>query len=443
MEGIHVDGVVLAFAATLALCTGILFSLAPMLLTMRRDLTTPLNERGGRSGQAGVRHRLRATLVITEIAVALVLVTAGGLLTRSFTRVLAIDAGFQADHVLTADVFLRRSRYPDAASATAFFGRVAEQVRALPGVQSVGVTNALPLRGFAVTFDLHRPGDDGVVPSVAIATVSHDYFRAFRIAAAAGRLFDSTDRHGSPTGIVLSATAARLLFPTGGAVGAPIAIPDVGDGKPVVIGVAKDVPQRDLLQASMAQVYLSLEQSDDGYPYSVVVRTAGEPAALAPALRRAVLGVDPLQPVEQIRTMDDQVAEVVAPRRFTSLLIDIFAGLALFLASIGLYGVMAYQVAQRTRELGVRIAFGADARSVLALVLRRGAALAAVGIAGGVVLSLALTRLLADLLYQVSVRDPLTFVGAPLVLLLVAAFACVVPGRRATRVDLMVALRNE
>src|SRR5574341_939636 len=406
VENIHLDGTVLAFTAAVSLLTGLLFGLVPAVTATRPGALRALQEGGARTTGTVGQRRMRQALVVAELAVALLLLPGAGLLTRSFARAVAVDVGFDSEDLLTVDVGLTPSRYPDERSAMAFFERVAEQIRALPGVRSVGYTDAPPLAGYRVVV-------------------------RFPMA-----------RAGAPPVVLLSTSAAGAIFHNRPVVGQTLPIPVLGPGHQTVVGVVKDFQEPGSDTPRLPQVYQPIAQAPD-HPAALAIRYAGDAIPLKAAIRRIVAGLDPLQPVYAIATMQEEFDRIVAPRRFNSLVIGVFAALALVLAAVGLYGVVAYQVAQRTQELGIRMALGADRGRVLRFVLRDGMTPALLGTACGIALSLAFSRLLTGMLFGVTPHDLCTFTVVPAVLVAVAIGACYLPARRATKVDPVVALRHE
>src|SRR5574341_63827 len=442
VENIHLDGTVLAFTAAVSLLTGLLFGLVPAVTATRPGALRALQEGGARTTGTVGQRRMRQALVVAELAVALLLLTGAGLLTRSFARAVAVDVGFDSEDLLTVDVGLTPSRYPDERSAMAFFERVAEQIRALPGVRSVGYTDAPPLAGYRMVVRFPMAGGGEMSPPLAVVRTSPDYLKAFGAQVVEGRLFNHGDRAGAPPVVLLSTSAAGAIFHNRPVVGQTLPIPVLGPGHQTVVGVVKDFQEPGSDTPRLPQVYQPIAQAPD-HPAALAIRYAGDAIPLKAGIRRIVAGLDPLQPVYAIATMQEEFDRIVAPRRFNSLVIGVFAALALVLAAVGLYGVVAYQVAQRTQELGIRMALGADRGRVLRFVLRDGMTPALLGTACGIALSLAFSRLLTGMLFGVTPHDLCTFTVVPAVLVAVAIGACYLPARRATKVDPVVALRHE
>jgi predicted permease len=395
------------------------------------------------------------------MALAVVLLVGAGLLVRSFVQVARVDPGFRAERLLTMSVALPESHYPDAPSARSFFDRVLERVRALPGVRAAAVTSALSLGGGSwgkrISFGDRAPassGDD--VPTVGYRVVTRDYFATMGVGVRAGRVFDASDHAGSPGVAVVNETAARKFWPGGSPVGqtiwmgppealvASVNPPGFRFPRLRVVGVVADERFTGLDQPPADEVYQLTDQvTERASVMYVVVRSAGDPLALAAAVRREVRALDPYQPVAEVASMSDLVRRAMAPRRFSTSLVGAFAALALMLAAVGLYGVVSYSVAQRRREIGVRMALGASARSVLRLVAAQGLKPALVGAAVGLVGAMVLTRLMGSMLFGVAPSDPLAVLGAAALLAGVAALASVVPARRVLRVHPAEALRAE
>ncbi len=443
VEDIHVDAQVLLFAAALSVITGIVFGLIPALGATRPDNFRSLKEGGARTTGTAAQRRIRQGLVVAELSTALVLLTGAGLLARSFARAVAVDLGFRPDHTVIVNTYLTRSGYPTQADAQRFFDRFATQLRAVPGVRVVGYADAPILSGYRMVVHLPPAAGRTATTSLSVVRVSADYLTAQGAELVAGRLMDARDQKGAPPAVVLSASAAHDLFPDGSAaLGRTIPALEPGSPTPTVVGIVKDVQEPGADAPRLPTVYQAMAQEPD-VPSVVVARFAGDDVRMLAAVRRITAGFDPLQVSTSISTVQQQLDGIVAPRKLNSAVVEVFAALALVLAAVGLYGVMAYQVTQRTQEFGIRMALGANRARVLRFVLRDGMGLAVLGTALGLVLSLGLSRFLAGMLFDVSPRDPLTFVAVPGTLLLVALVACYLPARRATKVDPMVALRYE
>jgi putative ABC transport system permease protein len=438
-----INGAVLAFTAGASLVTGILFGMAPALRLSRMQPVESLKE-GGR-GTIGGKHHLRNGLVVAEAAITLVLLVGAGLLMKSFVRLMQVDPGFRPDHLLTAQIS-RSER--DNKKVINFYDQVLERVRALPGVTAAGAVSFLPLDGLgsATSFTLDdrakpRPGDE---PVADVRSISADYFKAMGTPLLLGRSFDPTlDQFGDRLKkVILNQSAAQQYWPGEDPIGKHLTMPWFEDMHAEVIGVIPDLKLLSLNTSSRSQLYWFLPQ----FPYaamSLVIRTSGAPEQVVGGLRAAVREVDPKQPIAKVRAMDDVVAVSVKQPRFVMTLLAGFATLALLLAAVGIYGVMSYSVTQRTQEMGIRIALGAQPRDVARLVLGEGMRLAVAGVALGIVAALVLTRLLRTLLFEVRSTDPVTFAAVCGVLALIAAIAIFIPARRATRVDPMVTLRYE
>ncbi|HEX8191028.1 MAG TPA: ADOP family duplicated permease, partial [Pyrinomonadaceae bacterium] len=448
LADIGVDPRVLGFTLLVSCVTGLAFGLAPALQFTRPDLHGALKE-SARGSTGGARAgRLRNLLIVSEVALSLVLLVGAGLLFRSFMTLRAVELGFRPQSLLTFRLSPSGERFRTDAQYSAFFRDVAERVAAIPGVEAVGVINTLPLvKGptSGIQVEGRPPVRRDQWPSVNYRSVSPDYFRAAGIAVVRGRAVEERDTADAPLVFVVNQALARRDFPGEDPVGKRISNGIGPDGQPnwrEIVGVVADVRSEEPGREAAPEVYGSYLQ-DPFAGMSYVLRSSVEPEGLAPAVREAVRAVDRAQPVAEVRTMEQLVGESFAQPRFNSLILGLFACMALVLAAAGIYGVMSYAVSQRTHEIGIRIALGARRGDVLRLVVGRGMALALFGVGLGLLAALALTRLMAGLLYGVTATDPLTFAGVALLLSAVALLASYVPARRATKVDPMIALRYE
>ncbi|HET7565982.1 MAG TPA: ABC transporter permease [Gemmatimonadaceae bacterium] len=444
VPGIVVDNHVLVFTLVVSLVTGLLFGLAPAVTAARASVHDALKDGASHLTGIGTTARPRRLLVTVELAVTVVLLIGAGLLVKSFVRFQSIDPGFDETGVLTARITLPELRYPNAATQEAFFQKVLGRARALPGVQSASLSDVIPLRGPRMTEEITMPNADGTpgeTRRLASAVVGPEYFRTFRIPLRAGREFTDADETGAPKVTVISEGMARLYFPGKPAVGEQLALA----GKALVIGIVSDVRQSAGDVNPLPTFYLPFRQSESSAYRAIAlrVRPGVDPMNLAPLLQQAVRDVDPEQPITGVQTMEQVLSESMAPRRFNTLLLGAFAALALLLSTFGLYGLLAYLVAQRTHEIGVRMALGAERHDVLGLVLRQGMVLTAAGIILGLVAAFWLTRLLASQLFHVQTTDPFIFAVVPVVLIVVSVIATLLPARRATQVDPAMALRAE
>jgi putative ABC transport system permease protein len=446
-----VDARVLFFTLGVSVLTGIVFGLVPALQASRPDLNETLKE--GERGSTGTRHRLRNALVVAEVAVALVLLVGAGLMVRSFWQLRQVETGFEARNVLTMQLSVA-AKEGEGQKALNFFEDVAGRVRSLPGVEAVAFSNGLPFAGaveqwLTVEGKQNSSGEPLGLMSVQYLTTP-DYFRAMGIGLVRGRSFTEQDRQDAQLVAVVDERLAEKVFPGEEAVGQRFKTGS-GAGPYEIVGVVEHVKHYGLEGEVPVdpQFYIPLSQVPAKFlpmqvgRISLVVRTKGDPAALAPAVRQQVLAADPNQPVFNTRTMEEIVSRSTAQRRFAMTLLTIFAGVALLLAAVGIYGVMSYAVTQRTHEIGIRMALGASGGSILGMVVRQGMLLVGLGVALGVVAALLLTRVMSSMLYGVSASDPATFGGISALLAGVAFLACFIPARRATRVDPMVALRYE
>lgn len=441
IHDVHVNGAVLMFTACATVAAALLFGLVPAL-TGSRGVGSVLNTANARMSSSRAHGLIRSTLVVTEIAAALTLLTGAGLLTKSFANALAIDAGFRPDHVYATYVRLPGARYDDSAAA-AFYAQFVERIRGVPGVRDVARTSVMPLGGTAYSKLVDRNPPDGTKIEVHVGSVSAEFARAIALRLVEGRFIDERDTRGTEPVALVTRAYARQFFPNGTAVGRPT--PQFFDDTtrfPTIVGVVEDLPRRSIDEPAAPMVMLAAAQSEDA-PRQIVIRSSLGETALRNVLKQLVASIDPLQPLTEFYPLQQRLDEAYAPRRFNAIVINAFALIALVLASIGLYGLMANAVVARTREIGIRMALGARAASVLTLVLRQGLALTAVGIVLGVALSYVLARTLTGLLYEVTVHDPFVFALAPCALALVAFAASLIPARRATHVDPMAALRGD
>jgi predicted permease len=439
VEGIAIDMNVIGFAIAVALVTGITFGLIPALQVRRVDVGSVLSSAATRISGGRRQGLMRRTLVVVELATALMLVTGAGLLMKSFALVTSIDAGLDPTRIVVVGMDLSRGRYPAAPAVRAFYDRFLTSIAAIPGVEAVSVADAPPLGGARMSRAITENGEEG--PRFHLSGVDHNYFRTTGARMLAGRAFATTDAEGSEPVAILNETAARALGKGKNVLGERLPVVDSAGSR--VIGIVRDVLQNGVEAAAPAVVYIPLAQFGGPCHYmTILVRTSGDPRATIPAIRGALRNIDALQPLPELRTLEQQMSEAVAPRRFTFALLTVFASLGAVLAMIGLYGVMSYLVAERTNEIGVRMALGADAWRVIRYVGGEGAVLVAGGLMFGLVGSLAAVRLLRTMLFQMSVYDPTIFLAGAALLLTTAAVACIVPARRAAALDPVEALRD-
>ena len=436
---------VLGFTLGISCLTVLLFGIAPALQSARTELNDVLKE-GGRGAGAG-RNRLRNSLVVAEVALSLMLLVGAGLMMRSLAKLQAVQSGINPERVLTVEVPLPRAKYPEPAQASAFFGQLVEHVESLPGALSVAGVSNLPLRsawGRSLTVEGWPVLSVGQAPMINHAVVTPNYFRTMGIALREGRDFSEADADGATRVTVVDERLARQYWPGGDALGKRIRFGPPEDNEPwhTIIGIVGSVRHQRLDRDTRQTIYVPhLQIPVRGM--TVAVRTSGDPKNLADAVRKEVLALDQSQPVTNVMTMDEVISRSVWLQRFYTILFGVFAGLALVLATVGIYGVMSYAVAQRTQEIGIRMALGAGALDVLKLIIQKGMTLITVGVVIGLIGAVALTRLLTTLLFGVTPTDTATFVVVAAGLIVVALVACYLPARRATKVDPLVALRYE
>jgi putative ABC transport system permease protein len=444
-EDVRIDTRVLLFTLAVAVVTGWLFGLAPAIQLARPELNTMLKD-GGRSGGEGAKwNRVRGAFVVAQVALSLLLLVGGGLLIRSFEKLLRVDPGFKPENLLTLEYRLPRNKYQQGEAQWNFHRQVVERIRVTPGVKSASLVRGLPFSGNGGSMAIILPDREippkGKEPVVWSNTVVPNYFETMGIPFIKGRLFNEQDQLNTPRVFIINQTMARRFWPDQDPIGKQIKT-DADSPAGAVIGVVGDAKHYWLDEEAQPQMYEAYSQSP-GIFATVVVRTTVEPMSLAEPVRQAVWKVDGDQPMWKVRTLESLIERSVADKRFLMVLMGVFAALALALTVIGLYGVMSYAVSQRTQEIGVRMALGAGARNIHRMVLRQGMTLVSIGVAVGLVASWLLTRLMANLLFGVSATDPLTFSSIPSLLAVVALLACWIPARRATKVDPIVALRYE
>ena len=445
VDTISVDVRVFAFTLAVSLLTGIIFGLVPAIQASKPDVNEALKE-GGRASSVG-HNRFRSVLVVSEVALSLVLLIGAGLMIRSFVHLLNSSPGLKPENVLTLDVGLPRTKYTGPQQA-AFFQQVIERLKSLPGVQSAGAVYPLPLSGAEEGMGFGIEGRAALAPGEVYSAgprwVSPDYFNVMGISLLRGRELTDRDGSDSPRVVVINEAMAARYFPDEDPIGKRVAFDQVNKAPNwrEIVGVIGDVKHLALDSDPKPEMYFPFAQFPSFF-MTLVMRTSGDPLNLVAAARSEVLAVKNDQPISNVHTMEELLSNSIAQRRFNMLLLSIFAGVALLLAAVGIYGVMSYSVAQRTHELGVRMALGAQTSHVLALVVKQGMTLALAGVGIGLAAAFALTRILASLLYGVSATDPLTFSVIALLLASVAFVACYLPARRATKVDPMVALRYE
>jgi putative ABC transport system permease protein len=442
---VNLDMTTLLFTLSIALVCGLIFGLAPAFETSGVDLNSVLKEASRKASPSGRGARLRKVFVAGEIALAVVVLISTTLLVKSFIISVSASPGFSPDHLMTAQLGLPKTKYTGDAMARNFSDAVLSRIRALPGVTSAGVASAIPFGGFGQMYEVEAVGKPAPEPGEQIgahwAAVSPEYFSAMQIPLLKGRGFTSADAPGNANVAVIDQTLAHQFWPDEEPVGQKLTF---GPDHIIctIVGVVNDTKMYQMTDLGIREMYVSLAQFPS-WTLAFVARTGGDSTAIGNAVRSAIWAVDPDQPVSSVEELQTLMAVQNAGNRIVAKLMILFGALALFLCSIGIYGVMAHTVAQRTHEIGIRMALGAEPQNVVRLVISQGLKLALTGIAIGIVAAFGVTGLLASILYAVTTRDPETFVGVAVGFVLVALAACYIPARRAIRVDPMVALRYE
>ncbi len=449
LQEVSMDRRVFGFTLLVALLSGIIFGLAPALHGSRANLNESLKDGSRGASESRSRSRLRQALIVAEFALALMLLIGAGLMIKSFVRLQRVNPGINAENVLTMQLTLPGARYNEGPKITAFYQQLLDRVQALPGVQAAGISISLPPDWLQLSENFsiegQPPAPDSNLPVAELLFISHDYFRALGVPLRRGRYFTLVDKADAPRVAIINETMARRYFPNQDPIGKRIK--QGGADRPQaswmeVVGVVGDVKYTGLDATAQATFYEPYLQNPSRGMY-LVVRGATDPLNLASTIRHEVWALDKDLPVTRLKTMEQLLYESVAEPRFRTLLLGIFAAVALVLASVGIYGVMAYAVTQRTNEIGIRMALGAQSRDILGLVVGQGLKLALIGVALGLAGAFAVTRALSTLLYGVSTTDAATFAGLALLLVAVALLACYIPARRAAKVDPMLALRCE
>ncbi len=448
LHEVDIDWRVAMFTVLVTFATGIVFGLVPALRASRVDLHETLKD-GGRSasGASGrTAQRLRKLLVVAEIALSLVLLVCAGLLIRSYQRILNSHPGFDPRNVVAMRLALPQIKAPNPESIISFYQRVTDGIRALPGVEAAGVSYSLPLSTVSFAWDpitiegyVPRSPNEKIMSNIRM--VSPDYFRAMRVPLVRGRFFDERDKRGEPETVIINEALAERFWPNEDPLGRRLQMTRRGVWH-TIVGVIRDARQFQTEKEPPISIYFPVEQSLARNLY-LVVRTTSDPEAMTTGIVRAIQAVDADMPAFDVATMEQRMSGFLARRRFAMVSLTVFAAIAVLLAAVGIYGVMSYSVAQRTNEIGVRIALGASSRDVQSLILRQGLTLALIGAAFGLGAGVLLTRFLASMLFGIHATDPLTFAGVALLLIAVAVLACWIPARKATQIDPMVALRQE
>ena len=446
LNAIALDWRVFGFTLALSLLMALVFGIFPALSGSRPDLLKMLRESSTRNLMSLGLRSTRGWLVVTEVAVALILLLGAGLLVKSFRQLTAIDLGFNRENVLMARLNLPRSVYRSEPQTAAFYGQLLERLKALPGVESIGAINHTPLSGFGMIvftgIEGQPPPDREKDLPFGVGAVSPDYFRTLQIPLISGRVYDERDRADSAKVAIVNQAFAQRYFPAGDVLGKRVGFGCEDGLCTTIVGVVGNVKQESITAGASPEIYVPFSQMPMN-SMTLFIRTSGKPTDLAPALRSEVFAIDRNQPVYNMKTLDQRVGETIAVSRSLMLLFSGFALIALVLAAVGIYGIVSYAVSQRTREIGIRMALGARSVDVLRLVVKNGITLVVAGIVIGVTGALVLTRFLTTMLFGVTPTDTRTFVVVSLALAAIAIVACLVPARRATRVDPLEALRCE
>ena len=446
LNATRMDWRVFSFTLLLSVITGVVFGLAPALAASKPNLVRTFRDSGAGTLLGFGLRSVKGWLVVVELALAMVLLLSAGLLVRSFNQRMAIDLGFARDNILTLRFDLPRSKYSTPALTNNFHHELLDRVKALPGVESAGMINHKPLSGFGmIAFmgieDQAKP-DQRIDKPIGVGTVSTDYFRTMKIPLLSGRAYDDRDLMDSSKVAIVNQAFAQRYFGGNAAIGKHVGFGCTKDLCRTIVGVVGNVRQESLTDEAVPELYLPVSQEPMN-SMTLVIHTSGEPLSLATAVRDQVLAIDRNQPIYDVHTMEQRVMEALSVSRALMFLFSAFAVLALILAAVGIYGLVSYSVSQRTHEIGIRIALGAQRGHVLALILRTGVVLAVSGILIGVAGALIITRLLTSLLYGVTATDTMTFVVVSIALFGIAVAACLIPARRATRVEPLVALRHD
>jgi putative ABC transport system permease protein len=439
---ISIDTRALLFTLTIALLTALIFGLAPALQVLKFDPDLALKDQRSRSVR---RQRIGNLLIASEVALALMLLIGGGLLLRTVWRLYNVDPGFDEQNAVAVTIQLPQKTYAAPQQMAQFSEQLVQEVATLPGVEATGVARILPIvhdlpTGFY--FEGYARPKDNELPQTNYSAVSPGYFKAMGIPLIAGRAFADQDTQDAPRVAIISQTLAQRYFPNGDAIGKRINVNTGPESYREIVGIAGDVKQNGLTRETRPHAYEPFAQAPNQF-MTLIVRSSKDPASLVPAIRGKVLAIDSELPLQRTITLDRVIANSIRQQRFTSIVLSVFAGVALLLAAAGLYGVISYSVAQRTHELGIRVALGAQVKDVMRLVLRQSMTFVIAGEVAGIIGAFALTRLLSGLLFGVTPTDAATFIGVTAALTFVSLLACYIPARRATKVDPLVALRYE